>query len=159
MKKSLLSLLLIAAMCEATAVGMSGTAQKAFSITIGTEKAAVKTGSQVWVKIQLTNTSNREVDCSAAYVDGVDARYQYDVRGVGGNPVRKIVKQHPELVSGSIQLCTLKRGESTDGGNDISTLFDMSQPGEYVIQLSRPVSSNPKDGVVKSNKIVVTVTP
>jgi hypothetical protein len=32
-------------------------------------------------------------------------------------------------------------------------------PGVYTIQVSRVVSDNPADGVVKSNKIMVTVTP
>jgi hypothetical protein len=35
----------------------------------------------------------------------------------------------------------------------------MSHPGEYTIQLSRRVSYDPKAAVVKSNKVMVTVTP
>jgi hypothetical protein len=41
----------------------------------------------------------------------------------------------------------------------VSRLHDMSRPGQYVIQVSRYVSDNLKDGVLKSNIITVTVTP
>jgi hypothetical protein len=44
-------------------------------------------------------------------------------------------------------------------GDFISRLYDLSQPGDYTIQLSRAVSDDPKNGVVKSNVITVTVTP
>jgi hypothetical protein len=44
-------------------------------------------------------------------------------------------------------------------GDDISLLYDLSQPGAYTVQLSRTLSDDPKDGVVKSNAITVKVTP
>jgi hypothetical protein len=44
------------------------------------------------------------------------------------------------------------------GDDRISGLYDLSQPGQYKIQVSRAISDNPKAGVVKSNTITVTVT-
>ena len=54
---------------------------------------------------------------------------------------------------------TLKPGESADSVTGVSPEYDMSRPGQNVIQLSRPISDNPDDGVVKSNKVTITVTP
>jgi len=130
--------------------------QPAFSITIGMEKPSLKAGSDVWIKITLTNTSDHDIDCSSAYVNGVDRRYQYDVRDNTGLSMQKKT-EHPELVPGSIQLCTLKPGESTTEESRISWLHDLSRPGKYTVQVSRGVSDNEKDGVVKSNTTAVTV--
>ncbi len=53
----------------------------------------------------------------------------------------------------------LKPGESMDiNGDYLSRLYDLSQPGEYMVQLSRTVSGDPKDGVVKSNTIALSIT-
>ena len=41
----------------------------------------------------------------------------------------------------------------------IGRLHDLIQSGRHTIQLSRIVSADSKDGVVKSNTITVTVTP
>jgi len=48
--------------------------------------------------------------------------------------------------------------ESTKENIALSDLYDLSHPGQYTIQVSRAVSDKPKDGVVKSNTITVTVT-
>jgi hypothetical protein len=129
-----------------------------FSIAIAPATAAVKAGEEVYIKIHMTNKSDHNVDCSSVYVNGVDRRYYYAVRDNNGNSVKRPI-ENLELYPGSIQLCTLKPGESTTGGSRVSWLNDVSRPGKYVIQVSRGVSSNEKDGVVKSNKITLTVDP
>jgi len=138
----------------------SQAAPSPFSITIRAEPNTVKAGADVWLKIKLTNTSNHDVDCSSADVNGVDMRYQYDVRSCSGSTIQRVARSHPELASGSIRLCTLKPGESTiDKDGRIGQLFSLTQPGTYVIQVLCGTSDNEKDGVVKSNKITVTVRP
>jgi hypothetical protein len=42
-------------------------------------------------------------------------------------------------------------------GDFVSRLFDLGKLSQYTVQLSRAVSDDPKDGVVKSNTITVTV--
>jgi hypothetical protein len=62
---------------------------------------------------------------------------------------------HVEMIrDGDSFAVTFERGET-----GISPRYDPSQPGEYVIQLSRPISDDPKNGVVKSDKLTITVTP
>jgi len=52
----------------------------------------------------------------------------------------------------------LRPNESTKETIALSNLYNLSHPGQYTIRMSRAVSNNPRDGVVKSNKIAVTVT-
>jgi hypothetical protein len=124
-----------------------------FTITIS-GPAEVKTGSGVEVRVKITNTSTREIDAGTFYVDGVDTGYTYDVRDSAGNPAQK----KNMVMSGSIRLARLKPGESVEKGTLVSRIFDMTHPGQYEIQLSRAVGG-PKDPIVKSNKVTVTITP
>jgi hypothetical protein len=96
---------------------------------------------------------------SGAYFQGTDASYQAEVRDGKGNLAKREESGPGGPVSGHWQRHTLKPGESADSLTKVSGEYDMSRSGQYVIQLSRPISANPDDGVVKSNKITVTVTP
>jgi len=132
-------------------------AHASFSIVITTDNPVIKAGSDVVIKIRMTNNSNHDVDCTMAPANGLDRKYQYDVRDAQGNPAAKIVRSHPELESGSILPCTLKPGQSTPPvDNSISWIYDLTHPGKYVVQVSR---DDPKEGKAKSNTITLTVKP
>jgi len=137
--------------------------QPPFSITISAEKTEVKTGSEVFIKIQMKNTSGHEVDCSMAPTNGWDAAYQYDVRDTHGNLAERklLAPGHPEIKEdSSIWPCILKPGESNNFDSYIGRRNDMSRPGKYVVQVSRLIVSGHKEsGMVKSNTITITVTP
>ena len=127
-----------------------------FSISISTVKATVPVGTGVWLNVQMTNTSDHPVDCSSVYVGGTDRRFQYDVRDESGASMKK-PNMHPERASGSIQMCTLKPGETVSHETLVSWLHDFSRPGRYSIQLMRGATDDENDGVVKSNTITITV--
>lgn len=153
----LLSLLLLAGMPAVWAPASAQNAHPSFSIVITTDTPVVKAGSDVLIKVQMTNISHHEVDCTIAASSGLDRKYQYDVRDSRGKPAVKVVRSHPELESGSIWPCTLKPGQSTaPNDNNISRLYDFTRPGKYVIQVSR---HDPKEGLAKSSKITLTVEP
>jgi surface-anchored protein len=139
----------------------SGTAPQPFKISISTEKSEVKAGTDVWVKVSVTNTSNHVMDMSANINDmiGVNPNYTFDVRNSAGTPAAKRTYKHLELATGSPIFRSLKPGESLTDEQNLSRLDDFSQPGQYQIQVSQRVSDNDKDGVIKSNTITVTVTP
>ena len=146
----------------ATAAGQAQAAGLPFALSISAEDAVVKPQANLYVNIQMTNTSKHDIDCSGSDIGmlGMDVKYHYDVRDSSGNPVPTRQMKHPELATGHFRLCTLKPGKTANSnGNLITKLYDLSQPGKYVIQVSRDVSENPIDGMVKSNKITVTVTP
>jgi len=113
------------------------------------------------IKIHLTNSSKRDLDASAniSGLTGVDPNYLYDVRDSGGNLVPKRVYEHPELATGHAVFRTVKAGESITNVQNLSRLYDISQPGKYVIQVRRGVPGKAKDGAVESNKITLTITP
>jgi hypothetical protein len=157
MMTRIIAVLLLAASAAAFGAGPSPKTPPPFALTITTDKPTVRAGAELWVKVQMKNISNRDVDCSSVYVNGTDRRYQYDVRGETGLSMKK-TNEHPELVPGSIQLCTLKPGESVTQDTRISWLHDLSHPGKYTVQVSRGASDNEGDGVVKSNTITITVT-
>ncbi len=150
-------ILLVGATSLLFAVGPVRPNQAPFSVTLTTEKPVVKAGEEVWVRIQLTNKSKRDVNCTSADVGPVNLSYQYDVHDSAGNPVKKVIA-HPELIPGHFRFCNLKPGESITNDNRVSWLYDMTRPGKYVIQVSRVISDNEKSVVVKSNTITITVT-
>ncbi len=133
-----------------------------FSIRISTDKTEVKASSDIIIKIQLTNTSTRTVDCTKVPSNGADTAYQYDVRDLGGNAVPKVARDHPEIAPPfQIWPCVLRPKESTSiDGNVITRMYDMSRPGKYLISVSRFIDGDRKDaGSIKSNVIMVTVAP
>jgi hypothetical protein len=133
-----------------------------FTIVISPEKPTVKAGSDVWIKVQLTNNSSEDLDLSGSVSDltGLDSNLNFEVRDDLGKLAPKRVHKHPELAGGRANLDRiLKSGQSLTENQNISRLHDMTQPGKYVIRVSRRLSNNPNDGVVKSNTITVTVTP
>jgi len=151
--------LLLVASCATSAISQS--VSLPFTLTISAEEPVVKAGSDLYIKVQMANTSKHDIDCTVADngMLGMDVKYHYDVRDSSGNPVAENKMNHPELAPGHFRLCTLKPGENaTSGGNLITKLYNLSRPGKYLIQVSRAVSRNPKDGLVKSNTITVTVT-
>src|SRR5271169_862762 len=122
----------------------------------GQNRYAVKMGSDVFIMVHLTNISNRNL--SLGYDKdsrtNVDFSHQYEVRDSNGNPAQKRKISHPEIGSSGHgwPARILKPGESTDiTGDDISQVFDLSALSKYTVRLSRAVSEDVKDGVVKSN--------
>jgi hypothetical protein len=147
-------------------------AGQSFAVTIAAEAPesqtgpnsyTVKAGADVFIKVHLTNTSRRKL--SFGYDKdsrtNVDFFHHYEVRDNKGNSAEKRAINHPELGSTAHgwPARVLKPGESMEiTGDDISLLYDLRQLDEFTIQLSRSISGDPKDGVVKSNTITVKVT-
>ena len=132
-----------------------------FSITLAAKTATVKRGTSVWVKIQLTNNSAQDLDESGTIngMTGADPNLSFKVRDEDGKLKQKKVHKHPELASGKPINRTIAPGETLEEEQDVSRLFDMTEPGSYVIEVSRRASDAQKDKSVKSNTITVTVLP
>lgn len=126
-----------------------------FALSISS-KPVVALGSPVEVRIRLTNTSAHEINGSTVHNRGFCPNYIYDIRDQSGNALQR--KQSDQAIQGSLRIMMLKPGESREETSIISDDFDM-WPGTYTVQLSKPISDNPRAEVVKSNKITVTLTP
>lgn len=152
-------LCVVTLMMVALAVAQENVKQP-FTITITTDTPVIKAGAPLLIKSQLTNTSGQDLNVSGG-IDrdtGLKSNHIFDVRDKAGNSVTK--KSHKQVgpLTGSVVFGTLKQGESSVHVEDVSRAYDLSRPGQYVIQISRPIPSDPQQ-VVKSNKITVTVTP
>jgi hypothetical protein len=133
-------------------------AKPPFSISISAVKPHVKAGSEVFIKIVLTNLSDHEINCSSGFANGVDRSYRYIIQDGRGKTIKKFENKHPEIdTATSVELCSLKPGESANSESRVGHDYDLRHPDQYSIQVSRPISNNTAEGVVYSNKITLTI--
>jgi hypothetical protein len=126
-----------------------------FTLSISSDPI-VTLGSPVEVRVRLTNTSTLDINGSTANIKGFGLGYTYEVRDQSGNKLEQ--KQTDVTHQASAQVFTLKPGESRRDLTRLNEAYDLP-PGKYTILLSKPLSDEPGAQVVKSNKIMVTVTP
>lgn len=157
----ILAALLLVATSAVLVLAQDRAAKQPFTIAISPVNATVKAGADVWIKVQLTNTSKQDLDTSANISDltGLDPNFVPQVRDSRGHLAPKRVYPHPELAGGHPVLDRILRpGENLAEEQNVSRLYDMTRPGEYVIQVSRDVPKELGKGTVKSNTITITVT-
>ena len=121
-----------------------------------------KTAKGIGINIVKRNISKQEIDCSDArnIFTGLDDKYQYDVRDSNGDPVPQRTIQEPQNAHPYIETISCKPDTPTVSPSLVlDKVYDLTKPGVYTIRVSQPVSENPLDGEVRSNKITVTVVP
>ena len=120
-------------------------------------KASLSSG--VWVKVRWTNTSEKALDSSANILDAtnVDPNFLFDLSDKNGRPVPRKVYKFPET-SGHAEFGTLAPGSSIEHDINLMRLFELKQPGKYLIQVSRAVPKELGGGIVKSSSITITIT-
>jgi hypothetical protein len=134
-------------------------AKPPFTLVLTAKEPKVSLGADVWVKIVWTNTSKVELNDNL-YRDqsGLDFNYILDFRDSDGHPVTKAPHNSHIGRTFSAQFGTLKPGVSEDDDIDLSRLYKLSRPGNYTLQVSRRVPKGLGNGVIKSNKITITLT-
>jgi hypothetical protein len=117
--RSLLVVLIAAAMA-ASFFGQP--TQQPFTITISADRPQIRAGDPVDLTIEMTNTSDHNVDCTKDWWNALDRNYRYEVLDESGQPVPKIEGKHPD--TGDTPPCIIKPGETarTPGGR-VSILF------------------------------------
>src|SRR5260370_18655616 len=132
-----------------------------FTVVIEAEQTEVKAGSDVWLRVSLTNNSDRDLDMSGGLnlSIGLDPNYRFEVRDDRGSVVPKRIYPHPELAPGRPINRTVKPQETFTEEQRVSALYDMRKPGKYIVRVSRRASENPRDGEFKSNDVSITVVP
>lgn len=132
-----------------------------FTVVLTSNEPKVNLGADVWVKIVWTNTSKVELNASHLWDDssGLDYSYTLDFRDTDGRPVAQ-PPHNPRIGrTGSASFGTLKPGESRQAEIDLSRIYDLSHPGDYTLQASRRVPNELGGGIIKSNKITITIAP
>ncbi len=160
-------LLLIAALLGVQKAELPASTRPAISVTISPSSDVVKLGSELRIKIVITNISNRELDVGRPVGNGPQGEFRnlIDVRDERGNAAVKTKYYRQirgeEVTHGGIRLETtdslLKPGESTAEEVVVSKLYSLEKEGKYTVQTQRDDPDS--KALVKSNRITVTVTP
>jgi hypothetical protein len=136
-------------------------AQLPFPLTIATAQGVVKSGSDLTLKITLTNTSSRAISFSDT---NRVCDYLVEVRDEKGNlapdtPRKKQITCTGGSVEGRNIIVSLQPGESTEDEVVVTDLSDMTRPGFYSVQLARKAPKDLGGSLVKSNWLSIQVTP
>jgi hypothetical protein len=160
MKKAI-AVLVVATILAIGALGQAPAAKQPFSLVLSTTNLTVKTKSPVPVTFQLTNTSEHEIPPGWWGQNSLGVIEQADVFDVRDGQGRPLVKRQPDpksdFIIGNGAVGGIPPGGSNSFTQDFTRWYDLSQPGKYTIQASRPFSENGKKGVVTSNKLTITV--
>lgn len=145
------------------------TAQAPFSVTISIQRDSVQSGDSIWIDAVLTNVSEHDI---VVHQSGPQCDYTVDVWDHEGHPVRDTDLGHRRKTRGcaterNVQR-TLKPHEKLadhilisamrDENFAFRSLYDLSMPGKYTIQIVRKIPRSYGNGVVRSNVIALTVT-
>lgn len=152
--KTLLVHLAFAVAGTGIAFGQASQQQQPFTLRIAAD-LPFKGGSNMFIRITETNTSDHVVNCTAydaAFTS--DLSFTYNVRDDHGRPL----KMRPDAYNYAVALrrCALSPGKSNSREHLISWLFNLI-PGKYPIQVSRKADDD-GDSFVRSNVISFEVT-
>lgn len=129
-------------------------APSSFSILIKLNGPTTKkVGSGVLLAVVLTNTSNEDLHFS--HYPHTDLNYTVEVRAGQGQTPKA---WQPETGHGSPFHVCVRPGKYISINLVVDNLFQMNEPGDYTIQLSRSSLEDPQHPV-ESNKVTVTITP
>jgi hypothetical protein len=151
----LLTFALLAPVALASVLIAQEKVNQPFSITVSALKPSYKAGSAVELKVVMTNTSDHVIDAGAVYERTINTNYEYDVQDSMGE--RAPLKENKVSDRRTVMTRTLKPGESVSDITNVARWVDFSKPGEYVIQVSRHIDDDEKQGVIKSNTITITI--
>jgi hypothetical protein len=136
------------------------------TISVGIRSASdtVKVGSDLRIKITITNISNSEIQVGTAigkaqgeFLNLVDVRDDQGDAAAKTKYYREIRGEDPVIggIRVSASSSRLKPNESVEEEVLVNKLYNLEKPGNYSIQIQRddPVSKK----LVKSNTVMVTV--
>ncbi len=133
-----------------------------FTLSLEAEENVIKANSEVKVNVTIRNMSNRAMSVTDSN-GPVPSDYVIDARDVHGRPApdtdfgRKLkLKEHGYFDSTFI--FTLQPGESHKTAMVVTKLYDLSRPGNYLIQVSRAIPKELGGGSIKSNPVTITIT-
>jgi len=153
----LVSLILCAAM-DSTAQTITAP----YTLTLSSKQPEFHVGSNVWITIVQTNTSNQVVECVYRGSSGVNNEYRYDVWDEEGKLAEKAIWPHMDTTPNDYHDCGINPGESSTDVIKLSRVYKLDRPGKYTVQVYRffigitDDQGNPLK--VLSNSITITIT-
>jgi hypothetical protein len=152
----------LAGMNEKSGAQSSGVAggKQPFSISIRAPSKTVKSGAPVYVKVELTNTSDHEIaEGGPMYSRGLDTSYNYVCQNTSNGAPAQQDNEWKKGPGGIGERNVLKPGQKFGEVVPVSRVCNLIEPGKYLIQVTRVDPGDPKQQLVKSNTITITVTP
>ena len=157
--KNFMKLFLVLTTLAVGAASSTVSSEPPFALTLKAEENPVKAGSEVKVDITLRNSSNRAMHMSYGLSE-ID--YALDVRDSENRtpPETDFArKSKGRAYFSSDQTFYLQPGECLPTAPlVVSKFYDLSRPGNYLVQVSRAVPKELGGGIVKSNVIPITIT-
>lgn len=135
-------------------------AGETFSLAVTTPWETVRTGSDVKLTIELTNTTNHDI----TLIDMDQwCDYTLEVRDSNGQsaPETEQKRNHSctdNPVAGKRIMVKLRPGEHHETLVFVNDVFEMKRPDKYTFQAAREIPKELGQGNVKSNTIAITVT-
>ncbi len=157
-----LILMVLAILCLATAglAQEAGPKQPTISVVISTPHDTVKSGSDVDLKVTVTNISDHKI----RYYGSWGSRFRTEVRDSEGRLIQELPRPKFQPTAGSgMGPIPLEPGEEVSfphgltRGLVVPPTYDLSRPDKYTIQGEDYDIENKM--TVKSNTITVTVVP
>ncbi len=131
------------------------------AITISTSKVTVQQGSQIQIHVVLSNQTEEFFSVFKS-VGGARGELYYTVKVLAPNgkgasltSYGKSIEQRGIMIISRIRK-TVIPGESIEEDIDVSCMFEMSTPGKYQIQVSRPNPLKPSSDL-ESNVLNLTI--
>lgn len=133
-------------------------AAQPFTITISALAPRIKAGADVRVIVTITNhtTQSVEENTIVSGMTSLDPNLVFEVRDARGNLVDKRLCEYPKRSRHNVNH-TIISGATLTQEQNISDFYDVSQPGSYVVQVSRSPSPGSTSEVVRSNKLTIEV--
>jgi uncharacterized protein (DUF2141 family) len=144
-----------------TGIAYSQASQQPFTITISASQQTFQADKQIRIHVVLTNVSDHTIVIAKSFApNDAEEYYAIQVYDNNGNDAHKTEfarsgKKH--VTAGSVIIIDLEPGQKVEEDGYLNGIYDLP-PGEYKVQLSRPVSYDPKAEIVTSNKITIIVT-
>lgn len=159
--------ILIAVLLAPISYALGG--QKPFVISISTLHDSFKSGAEIDIAVNLTNTSDKPVLLMGVCAPKGDFDgFTVEVKDIQNNiaPGRHLLRvergeetaRPDDIWTWSGPICgTVPPHKFSNGGFVVNRLYDMVKPGKYTIQVQRKDTYSKM--IVKSNMITITVTP
>jgi hypothetical protein len=138
-----------------------------FSLKLHAPVAPIKSGTEVRLKVTVTNVSDHSVRFgrTPGIVPEEELSYLIEVRDAPGQlppltPFFQSLRENPSSTWGSYITYELEPGKSFDDELVITKLYVLTQPGKYTVWVARGQDPLDKSGksVVKSNEVTVAIT-
>lgn len=133
-----------------------------FTLEIAAVHETLHKGEPVEIDIKTTNTTSEDIKLSKS---NPAMEYEFDVRDAQGRPAAetallKRIKDtsHPFVIY-RLTKEILKPHQSSTERVNMSDYFDLSVPNTYSIGINRQLPKPLGAGIVKSNTVVITITP